>query len=457
MNAALPLRPSHRWLLTGLTLLSLAWLILGQRPWSPVADEVEFLSTGWNIAHRGAYSMSRPETAPIPTAYREPIYPLFVAALIKLSPSLRDAPAGCFFHDPDPACKPLYAPLRTANSLFQAASALLVFAIARGLGATPVQALVAFGLLAFNFEAAKWRSQLLSDYLALLLTALICWGALRLAQAPRLRTACLTGLATAALLLTKAIFLYALPLAALGALIGLAMKRGRGAVLALGFFITACAPAAYWMNRNSEAVGKSAITTGRAGIALQARMIYNEATPQELAAMAVWHIRASGNSWARALFPPSATTRLTIDDPQGFAIRGHQLFQERVAALTQMGAPLDQAEKQVEGELLRSLLENLPWHLLVSVPLSYRGLFIDEFLVLTLPALFLFAWGAVRRRDGPALAALALPLYGIAIHCFITINITRYQTPALVALALAGGLVLPGWAARLWAWARRRS
>ena len=448
---------SHRWILTGLTLLSLCWLILGQRPWSPVADEVEFLSTGWNIAHRGAFSMSQPETAPVPTAYREPVFPLFIAAMITLSPSLIEAPAGCFFHDPDPACKPLYAPLRTANSLFQVASALLVFVIARGLGATPVQALVAFGLLAFNFEAAKWRSQLLSDYLALFLTAAICWGALRLAQAPRLWTACLTGLAAAALMLTKAIFLYALPLAMLGALIGLAMKRGRGAILALGFFIAACAPTAFWMARNSDAVGKPAITTGRAGIALQARLIYDEATPQELAAMFVWYVRASGNGWARALFPPSATTRLTIDDPQGFAIRGHQLFPERVAALTQAGVPLAQAEKQVEGELLRGLISNLPWHMLVSIPLSYRGLFIDEFLVFTLPALFLFAWGAVRRRDGPALAVLALPLYGIAIHCFITINITRYQTPALVALALAGGLILPGWAAGLWARLRRKS
>jgi hypothetical protein len=258
-------------------------------------------------------------------------------------------------------------------------------------------------------------------------------------------------------MLTKAIFLYALPLAMLGALIGLAMKRGRGAILALGFFIAACAPTAFWMARNSDAVGKPAITTGRAGIALQARLIYDEATPQELAAMFVWYVRASGNGWARALFPPSATTRLTIDDPQGFAIRGHQLFPERVAALTQAGVPLAQAEKQVEGELLRGLISNLPWHMLVSIPLSYRGLFIDEFLVFTLPALFLFAWGAVRRRDGPALAVLALPLYGIVIHCFITINITRYQTPALVALALAGGLILPGWAAGLWARLRRKS
>jgi hypothetical protein len=445
-------------LLAILTALSLLWLTLGQRPWSPVADEVEFLSTGWNILHRGVFSMSRPEIVPpTPTAYREPMFPLFLAGMTALVPSLRDAPPTCFFHDPEPDCKPLYGALRTANSLFITGSALLVFALARGLGATPVQALTTFALLAFNFEAAKWRSQILSDYMAMTLVALVCLGALALARRPTVLRAAATGLAIAALVLTKAIFLYALPLAAAAAVIGLARKRGRHAFAALAFFLAAGIPTAAWMVRTDAAVGSPAITTGRAGIALQARLIYDEATPQELAAMFVWYVRASGNGWARALFPESATARLTIDNPEGFAIRGHELFPERVAALAKTGVSTEAAERQVERELLRGLAANLPWHLLVSLPLAYRGLFLDEFLVLTLPALCVFAWGAARRRDGTILAVLALPIFAIAIHSFITINITRYQTPGLIALALAGGFVLPGWTTSLWTRVRRRS
>lgn len=463
-----PWRPLHSWILLGLALAALTWLTATQRDWRPVSDEVEYLSIAWNLGHRGSFSMSAPDALePIPTAYREPGYPLLILAITRLVPSLAEAPPACFFYDAPDSCQPHLAKFRTANSVMQVLAGLIVFAIARRLGATPTQALLAFALLAINPEAARWRNQLLSDYLALLLMAGVAWAAVATVQRPRLLPAALTGVALAALILTKAIFLYMLPFAILAAG-AFAATRPPGARLKAGMagallLIIAAAPAAGWIARNHVAVDRASLSSERGGIALQSRVVYNAVTPQQYGVMVLWFIRAAGDNWARALFPESATRAFLISEPEGFAVRGYDLFGERTAALTADGMTPRAAEKTVERQLIGEILTNLPKHLLVSIPFLYRGLFIDEYLVLTLPALAAFLIAAVRRRDLARLAALAAPLYCIAMHSLLTINTTRFEMPALVALALAGGFVLPGWAAacgelkqwRRLAWRRR--
>ena len=54
-------------------------------------------------------------------------------------------------------------------------------------------------------------------------------------------------------------------------------------------------------------------------------------------------------------------------------------------------------------------------NLLVTFPVGYRDLFIDEFIVLTFPCLVLLI--VVRRRRTPGYLWFALPgLYGLAFH-----------------------------------------
>jgi len=455
-------RPLHSLILIGLALATLAWLTATQREWRPVSDEVEYLSIAWNLGNRGSFSMSAPEVSePVPTAYREPGYPLLILAITRLIPSLAEASPACFFYDAPVSCQPQLAKFRTANSVMHVLAGLIVFAIARCLGATPIQALLAFALLAINPEAVRWRNQLLSDYLALLLMAGVTWGAVLMVQRPRFLTAALTGAAMSGLILTKAIFLYMLPfvLLAAGAFAatrrsGTRLKAGMAAALLL---ILASAPAAGWIARNHVAVDRASLSSERGGIALQSRVVYNSVTPTQYGVMVLWFIRAAGDNWARKLFPESATRAFLISEPDGFAVRGYDLFGERTAALVSTGMTPRAAEKTVERQLIGEILADLPKHLLVSIPFFYRGLFIDEYLVLTLPALAAFLIAAFKQRDIARLAALAAPLYCIAIHSLLTINTTRFVTPALVALALAGGFVLPRWGAALWRrWSIRR-
>lgn len=102
--------------------------------------------------------------------------------------------------------------------------------------------------------------------------------------------------------------------------------------------------------------------------------------------------------------------------------------------------------------MVDEILGRLPKNVVTTLPIAYRGLFIDEFIVLTLPALIVLLIGAARRL--PAYYWFALPgLYVIGFHSFLTLNLPRFNIPALPALAAAGAITL-WWGLQRWRAAR---
>ena len=427
----------------------------------PVTDETEYLRAAHNLRGRLAFSGQPPDAAPIPMTEREPAYPAVLAAVSVLDPAWASLPWHCA-DAPTQDCRPAFRVPRALNSAFIALAALLCFRIAWLASGRQAAAFVALLVVVANVEAARWRGQILSDYFALFLAALLSWALVEAAVArPRARIALLAvaGTALCVLILTKAIFLYALPVAALACAFWIWRAKARLGAVAGAALLLACAatPVGAWMARNHAAYGAPVVTSMRGSVVLSIRALYNTMTWEEYRCAALWFIRGAGDNWARLLFPPAVTDRFGDKSPQAFYVLGHDVHYGKMKVLTNGGLSAPEAEARIMRDTLAEILADLPKHAAVSVLFFYRGLFIDEFIVLTFPALLVVLWRSRRRDQATTWLALAVGIYAALIHGAVAIGISRFLLPALPALAVAAGLAWPGWAAAAWSSIRRRT
>ncbi len=148
-----------------------------------------------------------------------------------------------------------------------------------------------------------------------------------------------------------------------------------------------------------------------------------------------------GDNLVRAYFPPPSYRRFQEPAEDGSYNDSHARYSRLVAAETRKpGVTSRQARAVVDRIFIGKILANIPVHLLTTLPVFYHGIWIDEFIVLTLPALFWLIWVSLRRRDTLVLALLAPGVFSLLFYALISLNIPRYQLTALPVLAFAGGM-----------------
>lgn len=433
-------------LLTTLSLIiiTLACLLINSRfkdPHVHAGDTPAYLAAAHNLARHGVFSeVIAPK--PSPHVGREPGYALFLAALISSGTSLGNFDPACI--QAAAACdRAIFRDAQYANVALALSAALLLCLTAWRITGWIWSGVIAFAYLMLNAQAFSWRHYLVSDYLAIWLVALVAattvfW--LKGKQRPL--PAAATGLALAALILTKAIYLYLLPLIALAWLIfrgrsvgGPAASLPRWTGLA---FITAALPVLAWMLRNYLAVGEFVLTDSRSGIALSTREVFNHMGFKENIAAFVFWTRGFGDGLAMHLFEPYIWQPFQLDWPGGYYDLGQHRYMpwvERVVA--ERGLSDAEARRIVDGILLRAYADQ-PFGYLLSYPaVFYRGIWIDEFIVVGLPALFTALMMALRRRELAMIGVLLPGLFNLAFYPAISLNIPRYQLTALPAIALA--------------------
>ena len=444
MIVALSGRFRHVAILGAIALIAFVSLAFSTREWTPIADETQYLNAGYNLVHHGIVSTQGPGGPVAPTATREPGYPVFIAAIMLLDPGLGKFTPACNA-PPDPKCAPYYRGLQYANSFLIVLTGILLFITVRIVTGRYPPAYIAALLIFLNVEANEMRQEILSDYFAMAITAgVMVFLALALVRHWR-GGWLLVGLALAALSLTKAVFLYfALPMLAiaLGVLLVRWRKLTRTSLISLAL-ITAgyAAPVGAWMLRNAVEVDSFVITDSRRGFALSEREIFNSMTPGEYGIAFLWWTRAMGDNLVRTHFPPQSYRRFNLAAKDGFYNRSNERYSEMVAEeMRKPGVTYRKARATVDQIFIRKILTNLPVHLLTTLPLFYHGIWIDEFIVLTLPALVWLIWVSLRRRDTLVLALLAPGIFSLLFYALFSLNIPRYQLTALPALALAGGI-----------------
>ena len=438
-----------RWRLPSGLLLAvvvvLATLVQGgyaERPERPgTLDASEYLSIAHNLVTQGVFSQKQLLEEPVPGLGREPGYPLVLALLMKLDPGFARYTPGCTLGER--RCNDIYVVPQWANAFFVALAGALVVLTCR---------LFPGGLFAgwacgchiwLNFEAYDGLFYLMSDYLAMLLVALTVYLGVRTWQAGRNLGWIGFGAAAAALTLTKAIFLYlALPLAALCLVVLAVWRKERKRLLAM-LLLSGGVYAALvggWMLRNHEVGETFSITVSRGGVALSIRAGFNDVTREEYLASFVYWTRGFGNDLAKSLFGEAALHRLSEQRADGFLRANTHAYHERVIALRQEeGLSQPEAEAEIDRQLRAEILGNLPLHLVTTLPLLYRGIWLDEFVVLSLPALLALCFWALRRRAWLVLLALSPGLFSLVFYPLFTLPITRYQMTTLPILALATG------------------
>lgn len=412
----------------------------------PEFDSHEYLTIAFYLLDQGFYAFSEPGGLPAPTAIREPGYVLFLAGMMVIDPGFGGFTLNCLT-SAEACATEIYAPLRWANSLFIGLSALLLFRLVdrAGLGRGAAHAVLVLTIL--NFAAASSRHYLVSDYLAMLLLCLLLSAYLAARQRRSVLLAGATGLILAALVLTKAVFFYfaLLALAGAGLLALIGLMRGQRRVMA-AFAVSVVLfglPVTAWMQRNEAAIGHAVLAENRGGLALAIRDQFNSMTAKEYAMAFLWWTRSVGDNWARDLFEPEDYHRFRQHYDGSFYDQGIKDYRKlRRDLMKAEGISRGEADHRAQGIMMARVLEQPLTLAATTLPLFYRGLWVDEFFLLSVPGLVYLLLRWLRRRQWDLLVLLSPGLFSLAFYPLVSLNIPRYQVTALPSLSIAGGVTL---------------
>lgn len=447
-----------RWLaLVAALTAAIVWGATARAPQPDYADASQYIAGAWHLAEHGVFSQAT--SGPVsPQVGREPGYPAFLSLIVHLDPAWRGYDASCL--DRSEGCpQGVYRSAQWANGILIGLAGLALFAAGGMLTGSRLAAWLAGAHIWLNAEAAADRGYLISDYLALLLVAV---AALALGLAVRRRTPWawgIAGLALAALTLTKAVFFYLVVpglalAAATAAVLWAARRRAAAGLLAVALCGAAYAvPVGAWMARNADVGGAWVLSAGRTATALSTREVFLHMTPAQYAAAFVYWLRGPGDSLAKDLFPEKVWAPFELYAPDGFYMVGQFRVDPMIDSLVaEQGVSRTEAEAVVTRRMIGSILARPLAYVATTLPLFYRGLWVDEFVAVALPALVWLLWTAARRRRFDLLAALTPGVFSLVFYPLVSLNVARYQITALPALALGFGIGLTA----LWTWWQRR-
>ncbi len=319
------------------------------------------------------------------------------------------------------------APVRWLQFAMLAGAYWLVWDIARVLG---TQAWLALGLALLTAPLMLHSvNYLMTETTSFLLSTALTAGLVRVARG---RRSCgwPTGLALGLAILVRPAFLY------------LAY-----AILAFGFWRVAVAAAAVvlpWIVRNDIVLGRAQLTFGYAGHTLAQRISFDSMTWREYGLSFVCWL-PDGNGLGRMLAGRAACARFGWDErPDTFyAIGMRRLVPETLRAA---GGP----ERHLHWLLSHEIARDPVWHLMVTLPLALRGLWVDHYWGLILAPVCI--WWTVRRDAG--FLAVSLPAFFLlAFNAAFAVNQVRYNLMLIPPFAIAGAAA----SSRIWSAIRARA
>ena len=411
-------------------------------------DGPDYLAGAYHLYHSHVFSQAETAGAVPPGIGREPFYSLALAGLMTVDPALRTYSTDCIHSACDVHIYRSAALLNLALTILT--GIVLYFVGARATG-RPLGGLVAAGYVLFNLQTNKGWGPIASDRLAVLALSLAML-AVAYAWGTRSWRWLLVGLALAALTLTKAVFLY-FTLAAIGAAVVVAFANRRPVrMVAPAAILTVAVFAAIiggWTARNAHISGQWRLTDARGGIALNTREVFNHMSGEQYAASFVYWMRGPGEGLARKLFPPAVVKPFDLEQPGGFYDAGQNGYGMRVAdRMKATGEDYWTAEHAVEQEVRSAILQRPFTHLATTIPLFYRGIWGDEFIVVGLPLFFVAIVAAARERRWLMLILLSAGAFNLVFYAAFSLNIPRYQMTALPSVAIAVGYMATRFAGR---------
>ncbi len=319
----------------------------------------------------GIWLEQRPNHA---THSREPFVPAVIAAISLAQRQLGYEPvtSDCVYgKETTLRCRQAYAPYKILNVVFVLVAGVGVFFLCRWFSEARWLPHVAFLLVTQSLLGMGWADGSSDRFVteapaAALMVTVSCLAVLMQVRRRVLYSA-LLGLALAALVLTKIIFLYFWPFLVAGLIVADLAQRtcGRRTVLLASVFLVAhFLPVGSWMARNfivhdnfSVIDSGASKTTGT----LSLRMAYNTMRDDEFAAGFWYYLPYKFN----ISMPKRSWERFQKEDANGFRNMGFQIQ-----------STLRASEKE---NLITRMLLAKPWrHLRNSALMGWRGLFVQN-------------------------------------------------------------------------------
>jgi hypothetical protein len=441
-------RQRYGWKLAFLILLVLSTIVTsrhGGRLTVAAGDTPQYLDAAYHVFHHSTFSEQATSAAVPPGMGREPGQAVFLALLMAVDPAFAGFTPECL--SAAATCDPqIYRIASWANLALVVLIGITMALVGRIALQSDAMAVVCGAYLLLNLQLNKGWADPMSDRLAMWLVSL---GMLAIAWAWRGGKTwrwSLVGLAFAALTLTKAVFLY-YSIAITGCILATALARRAPRARILAALAAAAivygAVVGGWAVRNEGVSGELRLTDGRSGVALNTRIVFDDMTPEQYAASFVYWTSGPGNGLARRLFSPETVAPFDLEQAGGFYDRGQNGYGVRVAE-TMRAKQVDYAEAAaiVDRQNVQAILERPITHMLTTLPLLYRGIWIDEFIVIGLPALLFALWRATRERDGLRLLLLSSGVFNLVFYALVSLNIPRYQMTAVPAIGFAVACVV---------------
>ena len=419
---------------------------------TPVADALGYLTSAVNLDVHGVFSHKRagPSDDPPPAdMFFGPIYPGFLAAIAKLSPDFAEY-AGCVVGSRGGAAEAVEAlcPHRVdmatiAQCGLAVLSSLLVYVGASLVCGGRRHAWLAMLLALATGEYAYYATHYLTENMVFPLFALFT---VLLVHGWRKSSAWVYAAAGASLgllALVRPSFVYLGYFILLCQIVVLAIGSGRpgpglagaGRVVAgaLGFVLVV----GPWIVRNWMVHDIAAITDGYASYILVQRVAYNAMTFHEWLVSWIFWMPAFGDKLAAHLFQPESYARLTFHHPDSFYTIGNSVL--RAATLEAAGSPAN----HLDYLLREHVLGHFGKHVLITLPLAVRGIWISSYPGAIMLLLFLPVLIVSMKKRRYELLVFSLPAwFMLGFHAFVSVNVTRYNLILIPGLAAGSAIAL---------------
>ncbi|MEM7100280.1 MAG: hypothetical protein AAF541_18575 [Pseudomonadota bacterium] len=395
-------------------------------------DEPRYINYALSMVQHGTFGISHNYKTNVdtPGAANTPAYPLLLAAAAYASPALENTLL-CVQQDPieQSGCGQGYAAVLMLQYGLCVLVLVALWIMVRFWQPNDVQSWVfptlAVLLAAFSgvlFDAAReLRTEIL--ILALFAWFLVAWQ--HFLNKPTRIVGVGLGVTLGLLTLTRPEYLYLTGFLVIAGLFWAPARKQIPALLVV--FAITLSP---WLARNQLHFGAPLLTASSYGdTVLVQRLTYNRMESKHWIAAFVFFLPDSGDDLAAALFPQDWYAPLKDTANNSFMSQWIE-DQRRVRA--------EAGDAGALGYLLtQQVLPQAPWHVMTSIPLAWRGLFVGKYFgVLGLLAL---CWWLF--RDTKARWWMLPIAFLVALHAGVSISIPRYNImllfPYVIALILA--------------------
>ncbi len=436
----------------------------------PQLDEFYYLTIARDLGLHGTFTNGTFKRGPFHTApgpehagdeaaewarpgrFFAPVYPMLVYAVGRVDGRVATA-VRCHVKamqlPEQRSCPNTLASLVAVNVVLWTIALWAVFEMARLLTRSETVAWLAMIIALASGEPGYYARTYLSETATVPAFLLFMLLAMRAVDSGRVATYAGAGAALGIAALSRPAYAYLFYLVGPGLLLLSLLARRRWPALlepraAMAFGLATLAVLAPWMLRNQMQFGDPSLSRGYAEVILLQRVSYNRMSVAEWFVAWIHWLPDFGDEITKRIFPARLYELLGWSHPANYYLDAEARDGAfRAQVLREAGS-----ESAMLGHLYkRYLIGDLPRHIMVSLPLTMRGLGVAKYLSV---AGVLLAWPAMRmlaRRGRLALfLAMALPpLLMAALHGFVSVNIERYNLPMIAVYAIVVAVMLVAW------------